>query len=161
MNINLNPLNEDDSLQSESGSFDSSISIQAINENTSAIEEIDCDYRKIKSEIFGSLMKFKSYSRQIINTEATESEEIKEAKSCTENIYSKKKFELFKNFNDITNLYKELHSVTCELLQTKSDIISSNNEFIELHEKIRNLETTIALELSKKNNKGKCNCIII
>ena len=150
--------------EDSSSSNEVSIEIHNINENTSEIERINCDYRKIKTDIFGKLMEFKSYSRNIINSDNLQEEEKKirlDTKYSTDKENCSKRFETLKNLNDVLKLYKELHIANCELTQAKDEVLSSNYEYVELHEKIKDLESTISEKMHSRSKNCTCNCVLM
>lgn len=149
-------------VESESSESSNSIDESDMDKSPSEYEKIRINNRKIKKELFGSLMEFRRSSRQLI------SESFASQNPCEgfidinqvqpDNQVASKK-ENLKYLNQVFQLYNQLQTATCELVTAREKITSTDEEAQELHIKLQNIEAEINNKLVQKE--PNCQCRIL
>lgn len=145
--------------ESESSQTSNSIDEGEI-DNKSEYEKISVNNRKLKKEVFGSLMEFKRSSRQYINesfaSNQLDSHFVEISSPQIENKTLATKKDNLKYISTMLQLYNELQNATNELATAKEKILNTDEEALELHLRLRDIESEINSKITMKEPNCQC-----
>ena len=150
--------------EDESDSEESSMSSQQSGKD-SLIDKINENTRKLRRDIFGQLMEYKSHSRDFIHSIdlGKVSQDSKKLISLEppESTGCKNKTKMYKDLNTLIKMYNDLLQANTNLIQAKAEICTKEQESLDLHAKLQSLQSSVASTQFKNQEPPSCKCLIM